>query len=296
MADIEAIGIVVHPRRKIDAALDAVHAWAAEHGADVGQVVVDGQNRRVAEPVEPGSCGLLVALGGDGTVLASLHQAAPVTRPVLGVACGSLGALTSVKAPDIGPALDRVASDDYTARSLPALAVTRDGVAVGDAYNDLSVVRHGAGQVIVEIDVDGAPYAGVAGDGVVVATPLGSSGYTLAAGGPLVTATTDALVVTALAPHGGSAPPVVLAATSSLTLHVDGGWSGARVEQDGQVMGDEKPSGEQAPFTLAIEMRPGAAQLIDLDEETLIAGLRRRGVIADSPRLRVRAARRPPHP
>jgi hypothetical protein len=58
-------------------------------------------------------------------------------------------------------------------------------------------------------------------------------------------------------------------------------------------MGDEKPSGEQAPFTLGIEMCSGAAELIDLDEETLIAGLRRRGVIADSPRLRVRAARRP---
>jgi NAD+ kinase len=296
MADIGTIGIVVHPRRKIDGALEALRAWAEGHGTDVRQVMVEGQSRKVAEPVDPGTCALVVALGGDGTVLAALHEAAPNGRPVLGVACGSLGALTSVKAPDIGSALDRVASGDSTARALPALAVTRDGAPVGDAYNDLSVVRHGAGQVIVEIDVDGAPYAGVAGDGVVVATPLGSSGYTLAAGGPLVTATTDALVVTALAPHGGSVPPVVLAASSSLTLHVDGGWSGARVEQDGQVTGDEKPSGEQAPFTLAIEMRPGAAQLIDLDEETLIAGLRRRGVIADSPRLRVRAARRPPLP
>jgi NAD+ kinase len=257
-------------------------------------IAVDGQTRRVADVVEAGDCNLIVAMGGDGTVLAALDAAAPVQKPVLGVACGSLGALTSVKAPDIESALDRVDAGDFTARRLPALAVKRDGKPIGEAFNDVSVVRHGAGQVVVEIDVDGAPYAGVAGDGAIVSTPLGSSGYTLAAGGPLVAATADALVVTAVASHGGSVPPVVLAATSVVTLHVDGGWSGARVEQDGQVIGDERPSGEQDPFTLEIEMRRAAALLIDLDDETLIAGLRRRGVIADSPRLRVRAARRPP--
>jgi NAD+ kinase len=289
---MDSVGVVVHPRRKIDAALDAVRAWAAARGATMGQVAVDGQERRVAELVAPGDCQLIVALGGDGTVLAALHAAAPVQRPVLGVACGSLGALTSVKAPELSAALDRFEAGDFTSRPLPALGVTRDGAPVGEAFNDLSVVRHGAGQVVIEIDVDGAPYAGIAGDGVVVATPLGSSGYTLAAGGPLLAAGADAMVVTGLAPHGGSVPPVVLAARSTVTLHVDGGWSGARIECDGQVLGREDPSGDQAPCTLEIVMRSDAALLIDLDDETLIAGLRRRGIIADSPRLRVRAARR----
>ena len=290
---MDTIGVVVHPRRKIDGALDAVREWAEARGVAMRQVLVDGQTRRVADLVEPQDCSLIVGLGGDGTVLAALHKAAPAGKQVLGVACGSLGALTSVKAPDIASALDRVEAGDYTPRRLPALDVKRDGTPIGEAYNDLSIMRHGAGQVIIEIDVEGGPYAGVAGDGVVVSTPLGSSGYTLAAGGPLIAASADALVVTALAPHGGSVPPVVLASTCTVVLHVDGGWSGARVEQDGQVVGEERPSGEQAPFMLEITMRREAALLVDLDDETLIAGLRRRGVIADSPRLQVRAARRP---
>src|SRR4051794_29980162 len=256
MAEPDPIGVVVPPRRKIDAALDAVAQWAASRGKGIGQVVVDGQPRRVGEPVEPERCKLIVALGGDGTVLAALHRAASAGRPVLGVACGSLGALTSVKASDVASALDRVEAGDYTPRTLPALDVERDEAPIGEAFNDLSVVRHGAGQVIIEIDVDGAPYAGLAGDGVVIATPLGSSGYTVAAGGPLLAAEAAVMVVTGLAPHGGSIQPVVVGATTTVTLRVDGGWSGARVEQDGQVMGVDKPSGEQAPFELEVVMRP----------------------------------------
>jgi NAD+ kinase len=289
----DTIGVVVHPRRGIDVALDAVRAWAESRGAAMGQVAVEGQDRRVAELVEPERCSVIAALGGDGTVLGALHRAASARVPVLGVACGSLGALTSVKAPDVAAALDRFEAGDYAPRRLPALDVTRDGEPIGEAFNDLSVMRHGAGQVVVGIDIDGAPYAGLAGDGVVIATPLGSSGYTIAAGGPLIAAAADALVVTGLAPHGGSIPPVVLAARSTVRLEVDGGWSGARVEQDGRVIGTDKPSGEQPPFVLEVVMRPRAALLVDLDDETLIAGLRRRGVIADSPRLAVRAARRP---
>src|SRR4051812_34675646 len=138
MPNMDIVGVVVHPRRKIDAALDAVREWGEAHGAEMRQVAVEGQDRRVADLVEPECCSLLVALGGDGTVLAALHKAAPVDRPVLGVACGSLGALTSVKAPDVRPALDRVSADDYTPRRLPALEIKRDGGSLGTAFNDLS--------------------------------------------------------------------------------------------------------------------------------------------------------------
>jgi NAD+ kinase len=129
--------------------------------------------------------------------------------PVLGVACGSLGALTSVKASELGEQLKRVAAGEAQPRALPALSVTRDGEPLGDAFNDLVVVRGGAGQVILDIDSDGGPFVRMAGDGVVVATPLGSSAYTLAAGGPLIAAGDDLVAVTPLAPHAGSIPSAV---------------------------------------------------------------------------------------
>jgi NAD+ kinase len=285
------IGVVVHPRRPLDRALASVHGWAEEQGRRIGQIPVDGQDRRVAEAVRAEDCGLLLAMGGDGTVLAALHAAAPAGVPVLGVACGSLGALTSVKAPDVATALGRFASGDWEGRALPAISVSRDGEELGMAFNDLVVVRNGAGQVILDVQVDGATFARIAGDGVVVATPLGSSAYTLAARGPLLASTADVVVVTPLAPHGGSVPPVVLSSDSAIAIGVDGGWSGARIELDGRVTGGEPEPGEAEAFELVLDVRPAAATLIDLDGETLIAGLRRRGVIADSPRLRARDAR-----
>jgi NAD+ kinase len=285
------LGVVVHPRRAIDDALESARSWASGHGGTMAQVAIDGQERRVADLVSADESDLLLAVGGDGTVLAALHAAAPAGRRVLGVACGSLGALTSVKAEDVRAALDRFATGAWEPRTLPQLAVRRDGAVAGEAFNDMVVVRRGAGQVILDVSVDGVTYARLAGDGVVVATPLGSSAYTLAAGGPLVAAAADVMVLTPLAAHGGSVPPVVLDARSVVRIGVDGGWSGARLEIDGKVVGDVEPPGETKPFTLEIAMQSCAATLLDFDGETLVSGLRRRGVIADSPRLAARDAR-----
>lgn len=282
------IGVVVHPRRDIDAALSGVRGWVQARGGGFGQVAVAGQDRRVADLVEVSDCTLVLALGGDGTVLGALHATADTGVPVLGASCGSLGALTSVEASAIPAALNRFEAGDWTARSIPRLVVKKDGVPLGTGFNDLVVVRGGAGQVILDIDVDAGQYAQVAGDGVIVSTPLGSSAYTVAAGGPLLAASADAIVVTPLASHGGSVPPVVLGADSRVEIGVDGGWSGARVELDGRIVHDDERPGEGAPFRLSATLEAGAATLVDLGGETFIAGLRRRGVIADSPRVRAR--------
>jgi NAD+ kinase len=282
------IGVVVHPRRPIDTPIDAARSWAEERGGRLVQIAIDGQERRVADLADAEECDLILAVGGDGTVLAALHVGERAGLSVLGIACGSLGALTSVKAADVGAALDRYASGEWEPRALPALDITRDGERLGTAFNDLVLVRRSAGQVILDIDVNGTTYARTAGDGVVVATPQGSSAYTLAAGGPLIAHTTDALVITPLAPHGGSVPPVVLPGEGTVTIGVDSGWSGARIEIDGRVVASEEPEGEQSAFELQATLCPGAVTLLDFDGETLVDGLRRRGVIADSPRLRMR--------
>ena len=145
-----------------------------------------------------------MALGGDGTTLAALRAAAPAGCPVLGMACGSLGALTAVTAERVDEALDRVSRGDWTERRLPALAIARDGDEVM-AINDLVLVRAGAGQVLVEVKVDGEPFIRLVGDGLVAGTSLGSTAYTLAAGGPMPAPGASGMVLTPLAPHGGSA-------------------------------------------------------------------------------------------
>jgi NAD+ kinase len=283
---VRAIGLVVHPSRDIDAALDSARDWARAHGARLGQVAIRGHERRVADPIEPEDCDLLLAIGGDGTVLAALDRAGPAGRPVLGIACGSLGALTSAPADEIAAALDRFAAGEWKARDLSGLDVSRDGVRLDTAINDVVVVRRGAGQVMLKIQVDGATYAYTAGDGVIVATALGSSAYTIAAGGPLLAPGHDGMVLTPLADHGGSVPPLVLTAANTLTLTVDGGYSGARVEIDGRAVEDTTGAGEQTSFRLDISVVPCGARLLDFDAETRFAALRRRGIIADSPRAK----------
>lgn len=264
--------------------LDEITAWASAHGVEVGQVRVAGQTREVAPAVEPGRCDLLVAVGGDGTTLAALHEGAGDSRPVLGIACGSVGALTSVAADEVASALDQVAAGQWSGVPIAGLDVAWPG-GESVAINDMTVIRDGMGQVQVSISVDDVLYAELAGDGVVVCTPLGSSAYNMAAGGPVLAPGAGGMAVTPLAPHGGSCPPLVAGPESRLTLAVRPGYGGARFEVDG------RPTAGAAE-ELTIRLRPDYATRVRLaDEEPRLTGLRRRGLVLDSPRVLVREAR-----
>jgi NAD+ kinase len=279
------LGLVVHPRREIGEALETIRGWASTHGVAVGQVPIHGQSRRVAEPGDPASCDLLLSLGGDGTTLAALHAAAPVSRPVLGVACGSIGVLTSVAADRLSWALEQLTEGHWTTRALPGLDVVPEAGEAQVGINDFVAIRDGTGQVITSISVDGELYARTAGDGVVVATPLGSSAYTMAAGGPLLGPGTQGMVLMPLAHHGGVAPPLIVGPSSRVNLAVEPGYGGGRFEIDGQ----------ELPTTAArveITQRREYATMVTLaGQEPLLTSLRRRGLVVDSPRILAREAR-----
>ena len=129
----------------------------------------------------------------------------------------------------------RVEAGDWTERRLPALVVEREGEEDVRAINDLVLVRGGAGQVMVEVEVDGERFIRLAGDGLVAATPLGSTAYTMAAGGPMLAPGALGLVLTPLCVHGGVCPPLVTARASAVRVILEPGHGGARVELDGQV-------------------------------------------------------------
>jgi NAD+ kinase len=279
------LGLVIHPRRDVDDAVGAIREWASGHGVAVGQVLIAGQPGRIGHPVDAASCDMLLALGGDGTTLAALHAGAPSSRPVLGVAEGSIGVLTSVHASQISGALGHVAAGNWAPRSLPALHVAAATGEIKVAINDFAVIRDGTGQVITAIRVDDELYARTAGDGLVVATPLGSSAYTMAAGGPILAHGAEGMVVTPLASHGGVAPPLVVGPDSRLALSVEPGYGGSRFEADGQVLATEAPE-------VTVTLRRDYATMVTLgDEEPMLAGLRRRGLIIDGPRILVRDKR-----
>ena len=279
----ERVALVVHPARPIAEAVDELQRWAGKRGLDVVQVPTPGAvDRHVAPQGDPAPGDLIVALGGDGTVLSALRASAPVDAPVLGAACGSLGVLAEVTDDDLANALERVYTGDWTPRRLPALAIHPANAPDEWAVNDFVAVRHGAGQLVANVSVDGELYVRVAGDGVIVATALGSSGYSMAAGGPLLAPGTAAFLFTPLAMHGGSAPPLIVPASSSVHIELQPGFAGFDIEIDGH----NQPVAE-LDYTVTLEE----------DKVTLVAfggpsgrltQLRERRLISDSARVLAR--------
>jgi NAD+ kinase len=279
------VALVVHPSRPIAESLRTLERWAKEHALEIVQIKTVGSDREVARRGELESGDLVIALGGDGTVLSALRAAAPVDAPVLGVACGSLGALTAVHADQLEDALERVRRGDWTARRLPALAIHPDHGPDQWAVNDFVVVRHGAGQLVIDLSIDDELYVRLAGDGLIVASPLGSSAYSMAAGGPLLVSTTPAMVCTPVAMHGGSAPPLVVPATASVRVQVQPSFAGYDIEFDGHTYPLEA-------LDYRVSLHEGKVALVSFGELGLgLSSLRKRGLITDSPRVLARDER-----
>jgi NAD+ kinase len=260
-------------------AVQTLEGWTADHHLELVQIPT-GQQPPVAPAGEVSTCDLVVALGGDGTVLKALHASARTRTPTLGVAYGSLGALTMVPVAELPGALDRFAEGKWRRRDLPALRIRGAAAQLESAINDVVVSRGRGTQLLVDVWVDGELYVRLAGDGAVVATPLGSSAYSMAAGGPLLVPGADAFVCTPLAMHGGSAPPLVVAGDREVTLQIHPGHGGFSVDVDGFPVRTDQSE-------LSVTRENAYAVLVDIDESsTGFPSLRERGLISDSPRLR----------
>ena len=154
---MERVGVLVHPTRPVQHGVEILQRWTQDRGLGLVQIAA-GEQPQVAPSGEVSACDLVTALGGDGTILKALHAAARTGTPVLGVACGSLGVLTTLPENELRVALDRFAAGDWLARRLPALDVGAGGAHVVWAINDLVLARRGGSQLVVEVCVDGELY------------------------------------------------------------------------------------------------------------------------------------------
>jgi NAD+ kinase len=279
------IGLVVHPARDISEPMRELREWAQAYDSQLVQVPASCQQQRVAEQGEAEACDLLLSIGGDGTALAAIRAGALADRPVLSVACGSLGILTSFPASGLGDALDRFRRGDWAPRLLPGLEVARDDGRSLFALNDLVVVRASAGQIRLKLEVDGELFARLAGDGCIISTAIGSSAYTLAARGPLLAPELQALAITPLSTHGGTCPPFVIGAGSTVRLEPLPEHGAPRLELDGQVA-------DSVVWPLTISLRPDVATVVRFpDQAAFLAVLRERQILTDSPRILAEDAR-----
>lgn len=258
------IGLVLRPHRDLDGPLRQIEAWAGDTG--VALVGVDGDDRlpptveRVPEHALAVGCDVVLALGGDGTMLAALRLAAPHAVPTLGINLGTLGYLAEFDRAHLEQALAALREGDYFVEPRTGLALTPvagTNLATTRAFNDVVFSRvPGRGQAALELRVDGELLVRYSSDGVIVATAQGSTAYSFAAGGPLLSPRAHGMVVTPDAPHGLFNRAVVLADEERLTVELLPG-APVSVEVDGQLLGYAEAG---ARFDLLTQ--PAAARVV----------------------------------
>ncbi len=183
--------------------------------------------------------GLVIVLGGDGTLLSVARIFAATGTPILSVNLGFLGFLTEVRLADLYATLEGWCTNCYDRdeRAMLHAELWRDGKLHSsfEALNDVVVSKGDIARMgEFAVELDGKKVAGFRADGVIVSTPTGSTAYTLAANGPILTPDVDALVVTPICPHLLTLRPIVVRGDACLTVRVVGIPTTALLTVDGQ--------------------------------------------------------------
>jgi len=207
-----------------------VTRWLRDHGYSV---TVDGVTREFCpdcelaerEAVVEKHPDFVVVLGGDGTLLSAARNVAAAGIPILGVNLGALGFLTEIKQEEISSALAEVDAGRYqlSLRSMIHCQVQRKGqcCASYDALNDIVVNQRAVARITeFELRVNGTFVANYKADGLIVATPTGSTAYSLASGGPILAPDVPGFVITPVASHALTNRPLVVQDTAVIELRV----------------------------------------------------------------------------
>jgi NAD+ kinase len=220
-----------------------------EREAEKTKLPDDGLLATIVPSLEDEQVDLCVALGGDGTILRAFSRFRDMQTPVLGINFGRMGFLTAMGPDEISTGLRAVLAGDYHQTDLALLQIEQETNRL--ALNDVVVHKPEGGSVVRlgysvgDIDMDSFLC-----DGLVVATPGGSTAYNLSTGGPIVSPGLQALILSAIAPHTLRSRPLVLAGDESVKITNNSFESTAAVYVDGQQAGS-MPPGETITITLS---------------------------------------------
>ncbi|MGA7291886.1 MAG: NAD(+)/NADH kinase [Terriglobales bacterium] len=183
---------------------------------------------------------LALVLGGDGTLLSAARAVAKVGTLILGVNLGTLGFMTELQLADLYPALEAIEKGRYVvdSRSMISGSLIRRGAVIAThvALNELVVSKSAIARLNhFELFVDAEFVSSYKADGLIIATPTGSTAYSLGAGGPILNPDVSAFVITPVSPHGLTHRPVVVRDTVEIEIHVKTGDEEAYLSLDGQV-------------------------------------------------------------
>jgi NAD+ kinase len=264
----ESITIFTH--RDTDqtaAALQRVLEMAVDAGVEV-RIPADEVEKHCLDPREgldlgadaDGRTDLAVVLGGDGTILSTLRRYAGREVPVFAFNYGAIGFLATVEHAELEDGMRRALEGDFDVLDLPALSATTSGGGEQIAVNDISFHRRHNGRVAeLGYRVEGQRLGEVRSDGLVVATPAGSTGYNLANGGPVLAWGVEGYVVSFIAPHTLTARALVVAPGDELEVTNNSDEDPVDMTTDGRAVGEVAPRGE-----VRIAFRQRAAMLAQM--------------------------------
>ncbi|MGB4337466.1 MAG: NAD(+)/NADH kinase [Bacillota bacterium] len=252
----------------IDTALE-IQARLAQYGVEA--CIDDSWDNPLPDDTE-----FAIVLGGDGTLLSVARRAAPRNVPILGVNMGNLGFLTEIEPGGIDGALRALVCGDFEIdeRTMVEASVIRDSSVVTTlvGLNDV-VVAKGAFARLISLDVfvNDEYYAKFAADGAIVASPTGSTAYSLSAGGPLVNPNIDVLLVTPICPHTLFSRSLVISGSDTVRIVLEASHEHVGITVDGQV-----GVGLQSHDEIVVRRAPHVTRFVRLSTKNFYGVLRER--------------------
>ena len=191
-------------------------------------------NAKPISSVDPHKIDFMISMGGDGTMLRLAHKYEHLDAPMLGINLGHLGFMADVPITDIYPSLQDLLSGSY---KIHERVIIKGETQQGEhcfAVNDFVVHRaRNPSLVEIAIHIDGAYLNTFEADGIIIATPNGSTAYSLAAGGPIISPNIEALVLTPISPHTISNRPIVLATNQEIQIQYLSDYEPIEIRADG---------------------------------------------------------------
>jgi NAD+ kinase len=243
---VQAVGIISRPRRRdVSAVAPGLLTWLEERGVNVfcdsetAECLPSSCKVKAREEI-PALSDLLIVLGGDGTLLAAARLLGERNVPILPVNLGGLGFLTSVTLDDLYPVLEQAIKGQarYSERVLLESRVMRQGKPFhcARALNDAVLNKAALARIIdLELRVNGEFVTNYKADGLIVATPTGSTAYSLSAGGPIMYPIVSAFVITPICPHTLTNRPLVIPDSAKIEIGFAAGEAPIYLTVDGQV-------------------------------------------------------------
>lgn len=234
---MKKIGIILNKNKPAaHELLPKLKDWLSQKSCNV----TDNSSVPIEKVVE--SSELIICLGGDGTLLSIAGCAQKKSVPILGINLGALGFLTEVKQSEVFEELEsclkgNFKTEDRLMLSCAAHSATLKKEKQFQALNDIVVSREGLSRILqIEIQVSGEKLTSFTGDGVIIATPTGSTAYSLSAGGAVVHPALEAILITPICPHNSALRPIVVSAREKIAIKVQSrlGAGKALLTSDGQ--------------------------------------------------------------